>query len=220
MIKSSKTLATLLYKVMTFDTHYLKEVKPKTYFAVALITAGVLGFNTFNGKAKKKADVPIDYFGFFLLLCSLIIDAFVINKQSDISKTHKPSSLDMLMSCAVYAVGFSIIGIFVKGEHSASYEFFTENRELLVKFIQIGCCQAVGQFFIYGTMSEIGGLRLSMVTSSRKILTVMMSMVIFAHPLTWGQGLSVVMIILSLFMEFADKVFGSQNNLLDSKKVI
>jgi len=85
MIKSSKTLATLLYKILTFDIKYLKGIKPKTYFAVSLITMGVLAFNTFNGKSKKVSTDPTDYFGFLLLLCSLIIDAFVINQQHDIS---------------------------------------------------------------------------------------------------------------------------------------
>jgi len=134
MIKSSKTLATLLYKILTFDIKYLKGIKPKTYFAVSLITMGVLAFNTFNGKSKKVSTDPTDYFGFLLLLCSLIIDAFVINQQHDISILLNPSSLDMLMSGAKYAVGYSLIGILVRGEYKEAYLFFTENPHMLNEF--------------------------------------------------------------------------------------
>jgi len=35
----------------------------------------------------------------------------------------------------------------------------------------------------------------------------MMSMVIFAHPLTYAQFFAVLMIVFSLVMEFADKIF-------------
>ena len=61
MIKSSKTLATLLWKVITWDVKYLKSLKIRTFFAVLMITIGIAGFNMFG---KKKATGETNYIGF------------------------------------------------------------------------------------------------------------------------------------------------------------
>lgn len=146
--------------------------------------------------------------GFGCLFAALFIDAYYINKQTEVTKDYKPTIMDMFVSFSLSALVISVISLTVSTELRDSYNFFNERRDLVDLFLTLCVTSTMGQFFIYSCLYEFGGLRLTMITGSRKILTVVLSMIIFRHPVNNIQILSVALIMFSLCIEFYEKIFG------------
>lgn len=188
MIKSSKTLATLVYRLVTLDFAYIQQLKMTTKISVVLITIGIIAFNL--AKPSKK-DKETDVLGFACLFVALFIDAFYTNKQTDVIKNFKPTIMDLQISLSAGSVLGSCIGLLGKSEFKEATAYFMSNPEAFQLFLTTCITVTVGQFFIYACIHEYGGLRLTMITGSRKILTVVLSMIIFNHEMNNIQLTSV-----------------------------
>jgi UDP-galactose transporter B1 len=59
----------------------------------------------------------------------------------------------------------------------------------------------LGQLFIFETISHFGSLTLVMVTVTRKLFTMLLSVVLFEHKLTFGQWIGVAVVFLGIGVE-------------------
>lgn len=64
---------------------------------------------------------------------------------------------------------------------------------------------ASGQTFIYLVLNNFGPVKLSMITGSRKVLSILLSIIIFQHSFANVQLASIGLVILSLIIEFSEK---------------
>jgi UDP-galactose transporter B1 len=55
-------------------------------------------------------------------------------------------------------------------------------------------CGAVGQIFIFITLAKFGSLILIMVTVTRKMMSMLISVFLFGHELTNGQWLALILV--------------------------
>merc|ERR1712066_420286 len=63
-------------------------------------------------------------------------------------------------------------------------EFVWENKEVLEKIVKFSLCSAFGQSFIFYTIANFDPLVLSTITTTRKILSVLVSIIFKGHPLS------------------------------------
>merc|ERR1712066_1042729 len=63
-------------------------------------------------------------------------------------------------------------------------EFVWENKEVLEKIVKFSLCSAFGQSFIFYTIANFDPLVLSTITTTRKILSVLLSILWKGHPLS------------------------------------
>lgn len=76
-------------------------------------------------------------------------------------------------------------------ELSSAISFLTRHPEALKHVLGFGACGAVGQLFIFHTLSRFSSLLLVTVTVTRKMLTMLLSVFWFGHSLTAGQWLGI-----------------------------
>ena len=91
------------------------------------------------------------------------------------------TNLYMLITAAVVAAGL--------GELTTGTTFCLSNPEILSKIVKFAICSAVGQSFIFYTISNFDPLILSTVTTTRKIFSVLLSIFLKGHTLSgvgWG----------------------------------
>lgn len=69
---------------------------------------------------------------------------------------------------------------------------------------------AIGQVFIFWTLHEFGPIKLSMITGSRKMFTVVMSIIIFKHSMTFYQVIFLTIIFISMILEFGQQLVGKK----------
>lgn len=76
----------------------------------------------------------------------------------------------------------------------SAISFLTRHPEALKHVLGFASCGAVGQVFIFHTLSRFSSLLLVTVTVTRKMLTMLLSVFWFGHSLTRGQWLGILLV--------------------------
>ena len=76
-------------------------------------------------------------------------------------------------------------------ELAAATSFMSRHPEALKNVVGFATCGAVGQVFIFYTLSRFSSLLLVTVTVTRKMLTMLLSVFWFGHSLHFGQWVGV-----------------------------
>ncbi|KAL1971107.1 hypothetical protein VTN77DRAFT_58 [Rasamsonia byssochlamydoides] len=79
-------------------------------------------------------------------------------------------------------------------ELSSAISFLSRHPQALKDVLGFAACGAIGQVFIFYTLSKFSSLLLVTVTVTRKMLTMLLSVFWFGHSLTRGQWLGVLLV--------------------------
>ena len=176
LAKSAKILPVIL-------TGWLSGVYELERSQVLIAIAISAGLVVFNMGKMKGGFADDSLFGIFLVLLSLLFDGFV-NSQTDKNHRGKKRAFayhtmlyNSLVGVAGNAIFFSVA--YYYGDDTVARVFADLN--LLRDVILISLCGAVGQIFIYLTISLHDCYKLSIMTTSRKCLTVVISAFLFDH---------------------------------------
>lgn len=182
---------------------FVKEVKYEKiqYMSVFLITSGILLFNLLKTQGESSDSI----IGLFCLFLSLIMDAVNGFCTEQVRHKVKPSSLEMMSYCNGY--GMLIIGFVVVIFSNFAYEipiivYLFRNPYVLVDICIFGLMSAIGQMFIFRGLRVLGSLTLNIITTTRKFMTVMLSIVLFHHSLNFYQWLSLIMVFSGTGIDF------------------
>ena len=196
------------------------------YLSVAFVTFGVFLFN--YGKASsssgKSASVTENStYGLSLIFLSLVFDAITGGLQDKVKtstkvlnpshrKTAKPSAHESMLytnlSGAIVALVFAIL----TGQITSGFAFCAKYPKVLKAIVSYSLASAVGQNFIYHTITSFDVLVLTTVTTTRKIFSTVYS--VFRNPnqtLTNIQWTGCFIVFAFLGMETAEKVHRNRN---------
>lgn len=87
----------------------------------------------------------------------------------------------------------------------STIEFIIDHPTCLVPLLQFALLGGLGQLFIFETISHFGSLTLVMLTVTRKLVTMLLSVFVFGHHLTTGQWSSVAVVFTGIGLEAAMK---------------
>ncbi|KAF1979401.1 UAA transporter [Bimuria novae-zelandiae CBS 107.79] len=220
LAKSCKLLPVMFLHITLFGKRYPFY----KYAVVACVTLGVATFTLYNPSTAKKAakdaakkGVSADtskLLGLFLLSVNLLFDGLTNTVQDQIFSTFKGFTGPQMM-CAqnimstLLTIAYlflapyitaSPLGSFV-GLSSTSGNELTDAISFVTTYPTVGwdvlafaACGAIGQVFIFHTLAHFSSLLLVTVTVTRKMLTMLMSVVLFGHQVTGMQwaGVSLV----------------------------
>ena len=187
------------------------------YLQVVIITGGVVAFNLGKGKAKSGASDSA--YGLGLIGFSLVMDAVTGGLQDKVKKrtielnpetSKKPVPTMHESMLWTNASGFLVAGVLcvVTGQATEGFAFCMRNPEVLNAIMVYSLASAVGQNFIYYTVTEFGPLVLTTVTTTRKVFTTLYS--IFRNPamhLKPMQWAGIVAVFIGLGCEVLEKAF-------------
>lgn len=183
--KSCKLLPT-----MALGTLFLrKRYSAKDCLAAMLLCAGLVGFTLFDsgGASGKPSDKASSPFGVAMLLFAVSCDAVQVLLSERMLRAAPHLTP---MHVMLYTNGFAFLAvlssIFVTGEYKALAEVEVPWGTLFMygasSFVSV-CC------FITLTRTW-GGTAAVIATNSRKLLTVVLSFILFPKPFNAGFGLS------------------------------
>ncbi|KAI0552046.1 solute carrier family 35 member B1 [Xylaria curta] len=214
LAKSCKLLPVMFLHITVFRKRYPLY----KYMVVAAVTAGVAVFTLHSGKKSKRhgggsaATEHSSAWGLLLLGINLLFDGLTNSTQDYIFSSFQPYSgpqmmcANNLMSMAVMVtylvlspwlvhtgigewVGMDITGS--AGELEEALAFMARHPSVWSDILGFAACGAVGQVFIFYTLSTFSSVLLVTVTVTRKMFTMMLSVVAFGHRLTHMQVLGV-----------------------------
>ncbi|XDG00711.1 hypothetical protein ABKA04_000326 [Annulohypoxylon sp. FPYF3050] len=221
LAKSCKLLPVMLLHVTVFRKRYPLY----KYLVVAAVTAGVAVFTLHSGKARKSSgNGGNSVWGLLLLGVNLLFDGLTNSTQDYIFGAFQPYSgpqmmcANNLMSTAVTAaylvlspwlvhtgvgewLGMDVAG--GAGELEAALAFMRRHPSVWTDVLGFAACGAVGQVFIFYTLSTFSSVLLVTVTVTRKMFTMILSVVAFGHRLSRMQVLGVGLVFGGIGVEAA-----------------
>uniref|UniRef100_A0A0R3RJZ7 WD_REPEATS_REGION domain-containing protein n=1 Tax=Elaeophora elaphi TaxID=1147741 RepID=A0A0R3RJZ7_9BILA len=168
---------------------------------------------------KEKANTTVGKsafslgFGELLLLISLAMDGTTAAMQDRIRQQHKANAHSMMYYMNLFSSLYLLIGLLMTGELFDFVVFVQSYPKVIMQLFTLAIASALGQFFIFKTVAEFGPLTCSIVTTTRKLFTMLGSVILFGNTLTQRQSLATVVVFTGLLLDAIEskkKAFASK----------
>lgn len=174
------------------------------YLAVLFIVAGVAVFMYKDQKPGASDDHALGW-GEILLLTSLTLDGLTGVLQEKMRSECKTQSHHMMYNINLWSVFYLAIICVTTGELWRFLAFVNRYPYVTWHLLLFGFGSAIGQHFIFVTVTTFGPLTCSIITTTRKFFTILASVILFSNPLLLRQWGGVLLVFAGLAM---DSVFG------------
>jgi len=195
LAKSCKLLPVMFVHLTLYRTKF----PAYKYVVVLLVTAGVFLFS-FYGQSQpaKGGSTDNQGLGLALLGCGLFLDGLYNTTQDQIFKKYGPtgevSGPHMMVVMNLLTSLFSTVALVVSGQ-AREVAWFASRHPIVFRDIALfAACGALGQIFIFLTLESFGSLVLVTTTVTRKMISMLLSVVLFNHKLQGMQWLGVLLV--------------------------
>lgn len=156
-----------------------------------LQVAAIIGGTAIVSMGKKKGGGATNSaLGIAYIVLSLVMDGVTAGFQkrlkAETAKANvKPKPYDFMFWTNLFmclTAGVIALGL---GEFTSGLAYCTNNPDILSKIVKFSLCSAVGQSFIFYTIANFDPLILSTVTTTRKIFSVLLSILLKGHSLSF-----------------------------------
>jgi UDP-galactose transporter B1 len=168
------------------------------YYTTFFMFLGVVLYSI--SKSNYKHGVNDAVTGFTLAGISLLADPFVAFYHDEYKKPQ-PDQLTSMKLTNLWIGIWMFLYAMVSGELVSVISVLSQHHEAAKSMLIIAVSGACGQYFVTYTLSEFGAHFLSVLTSSRKFISVLLSIVFFQHQVTLIQYVGVLLVIIATIVE-------------------
>lgn len=139
--------------------------------------------------------------------------------KQDMGRKHMhPKPYDFMYYTNLSMMVVALVVSLALGEFTTGYNFCVEHPQVMRLVVQFALCSAIGSSFIFYTVAHFDPLVCSTVTTTRKIVSVILSIVLKGHSLS-AQGWSgVCLAIAGIMSEVHSKCTSSGKSSSSSSK--
>ena len=137
--------------------------------------------------------------GLLCLFGYLVSDSFTSTWQDNLNKKHAMSSMSLMFITNVYSCLFTLVSLVSQGELGESLTFLSEHADITGHVVLLSVASAVGQLFIFTTIQKFGALAFSLIMTSRQVISIVLSSVIFEHYMSTQSVCGIALIFVALF---------------------
>jgi solute carrier family 35 (UDP-galactose transporter), member B1 len=226
--KSCKMIPTMIMGLLIERRQY----KLQQWLAALSISCGIALFHVSriqedNNNQSHFTTSPShnkdDYWkGMVLLFLSLCMDGLLgacqgMMKRSDPQNQQRPpTAVETMLFVNLYALVLLIPMAMTSGQWDDGLVLLMKNGPLRWNVIILNAVVAVGQIFIFLTITWYSSLITTTITTTRKFFTILFSVFHFGHAFSMGQWTSVILVFTGLFLSIATegkKQQQQQNNI-------
>lgn len=215
LAKSGKMVPVMIGSLFIGGAKYsLRE-----YLQVASIVVGTCVVSLSGGKSKAGQDSTL---GLVFILGSLVCDGLTGGVQKRLKKKcaergNSPGPYDFMFWTNFFMMLVAIVFAFGLGEVGPGMAFITTHPEIMSYVIKFSVLSAIGQSFIFYTIATFDPLMCSTVTTTRKIFSVLYSLIFKGHSLNPVGWAGVILASAGVLSELVGK--SSKPKPADIKKV-
>ena len=144
--------------------------------------------------------------GYVFMTISIFADAFFTDSQA-YSKIHfKPTANHLFTSANFYGFLFVLLFSIVKGEADNQLRYCIRHPTVLIDIFALGALQVMGQVAIYYVVANFKQHMFPLISTTRKVLTVLLSIVIYKHSINLTQWVAIFLVFGGLSYEVSDEV--------------
>ncbi|KAF3950153.1 hypothetical protein CMV_024054 [Castanea mollissima] len=188
--KSSKMIPVMLMGALVYGIRYTVP----EYLCTFLVAGGVSTFCPL----KARSNAPL---GYLLCFLNLTFDGFTNATQDSITTRYpKTSAWDIMRGMNLWGTIYNMIYMF-GWPHASGFEavqFCKQHPEAAWDIFLYCLCGAVGQNFIFLTISRFGSLADTTITTTRKFVSIVVSSLLSGNPLSTKQWGCVAMVFSGL----------------------
>lgn len=191
-----------------------KVVSGNSYEFYEWATAGMLslGISLFllsqghSGKETQMDSLGGDmttlalFSGFILMVGYMAFDSFTSNWQGQLFKTHHMSPFQMMFGVNMFSCLFTSVSLLEQGGFLQAFTFMTSHLDFAAHTGVLSICSAVGQLFIFYTIAEFGAVIFTIITTTRQALAILLSCVLYGHPVSAIGLCGMFVIFVALFL--------------------
>lgn len=183
-------VALFLYKKNLFDNNFLSsnETSPSGSLLKCLTSIGI---------------------GELLLILSLTMDGLTGAVQERMKTDYQTKSGHMMFKINLWSSFYLSVATIASGELIKFYFFIQRHPNLIGDIALFSALSAIGQFFIFLTVTEFGPLPCSIVTTTRKFFTVLTSVFYFGNTLNSTEWIGTSLVFQGLIL---DAFFGKDKS--------
>ncbi|KZV43724.1 UDP-galactose transporter 3 isoform 1 [Dorcoceras hygrometricum] len=199
LAKSSKMIPVMLMGTLVYGIRYTFP----EYLCTFLVAGGVSMFALLKTSSKtiSKLASPNAPLGYALCFLNLAFDGFTNATQDSISVRYpKTNAWDIMLGMNLWGTIYNMIFMFGL-PNAMGYDairFCRQHPEAAWDILLYCLCGAVGQNFIFLTISRFGSLTNTTITTTRKFVSIVVSSLLSGNPLSEKQWASVVMVFSGL----------------------
>lgn len=140
-------------------------------------------------------------FGTFLIAVSLLMDGLTGAVQDRMRSVSKPSAMHFMFFLNGWSSTILITYMAVTGEGRDLIEFARRHPTIIWQLGLVVLVGTLGQIFLTEMITNFGSLPTSLVTTTRKFFTVLVSVLAFGNDLSPRQWISTGIIFSALFLD-------------------
>jgi solute carrier family 35 (UDP-galactose transporter), member B1 len=216
LAKSCKSVPIML----TGSLLYRKRYSFMEYASIIAIAGGVALFALSSGKRKGSLRDANPALGYSLVLANLLLDSLTNTGQDEIKRMFpKTSSLHMM--CWSNFWGGLYYGLAFFGITHTGYDvidFCLRHRDAGIHLMSFCLCGAIGQLGIFYTISSFGSLICSIVCTTRKFFSILLSVMLAGAALMGSQWLAVGLVFAGLLCKSIMRLTSNRKNAGKSKE--
>eukprot|EP00904_Undaria_pinnatifida_P013738 jgi/Undpi1/9495/HiC_scaffold_27.g11951.m1 len=189
--------------VMLMGAFLGKKYPLKKYVNVGLIVTGVALFmHSGSGAGKPGGDSGSQLFGLTLLFMSLCFDGGTGAYEDKLMCKHHVGPFDLMFNIQFAKMLLAGLGLVITGQINGFFSMVYSTGPVL---LLLGLSGAMGQVFIFVTISKFGALTCSIIGLARKIVTLLASIFIYGHEVNMAQCAGLTLAVGAMVFNFVDK---------------
>lgn len=222
LAKSCKLLPVMLIHFVLYRTRF-----PLYKYVVAgLVTTGVVVFTLGKkagegngGKFTSSSNDGNTVLGMAQLLGSMLLDGFTNSTQDQmlLSQNNRKRLLGAALMCILNALICLLTLVYLvlfkySLDVAYSLEFIRAYPRVLIDLFSFAMLGALGQVFVFLLLEKFGSLILVTATVTRKMISMILSVVLFGHLLTSAQWIGVLLVFGGIAYEAYTKMASSRKS--------
>mmetsp|Transcript_1759 Transcript_1759/g.5924 ORF Transcript_1759/g.5924 Transcript_1759/m.5924 type:complete len:377 (+) Transcript_1759:38-1168(+) len=202
--KSSKLVPTLLCSTCLTGARY----GVSDYAAAVLLCVGLAALGL-AAKDYERADTRT--FGFFLLAVAVFSDAVIPNLQDKLLRQLAIPSTTMVLLSNLGSFVLVLVFILCTGELAAFVAYVRLRPDTATWLAAQALSAYVGLRCYLGVIKELGGVAGVLATSARKVITLILSFLLFRKPFTTNHAIAFLLLAAGVALNLAAKVMRNNN---------
>jgi len=157
----------------------------------ACITLGCTIFGLYGDVTNKyaKADENTSMYGVALMLGYLGFDGFTSTFQDKLFKGYHMETYNQMLWVNLCSATLSLFWLVSDTSLAQAFNFIERHPGVMADVVVLSTAAMLGQLCILYTIREFGALLFATIMTTRQFISILLSCIIFMHPLTlpqWG----------------------------------
>lgn len=181
-----------------------KKYGLQDYGVAAAVTLGCTLFLLYgdisSSSAKKHSSSKDTSMYGILLMCGYLgFDGFTSTFQSKLFEGYKMETYNQMLWVTFCSACISMFWLLGDSSLGAAIAFVSKYPSAMSDIFTLSLSSTLGQLFILYTIREYGALLFATIMTSRQFISILLSCVLFLHPLTLGQWTGTLMVFGALY---------------------